>query len=211
MKKGLFITVEGIEGAGKSTAIQAVTEALDKSGTQHIITREPGGTPLAEEIRLLLLQPREEEVSSDTELLLMYASRSQLINHVIQPALDRGVHVVSDRFNDASFAYQGGGRNISREFIQLLDQWILHDLKPQLTLLLDLPVEIGLRRASKRGTTDRIEQETLAFFDKVRASYLQRAAKEPERFVIIDATEPEQQVRADIISTIQRLLQQYRI
>lgn len=206
MKKGLFITVEGIEGAGKSTAIQSVTEALDKTATEHIITREPGGTPLAEDIRHLLLKPRNEEVTSDTELLLMYACRSQLINTVINPALNRGVHVVSDRFNDASFAYQGGGRNISLEFIQLLDTWVLHDLKPELTILLDLPVEIGLQRASKRGAKDRIEQETLAFFEKVRASYLQRAANDPDRFIIIDATESPQQVRGNILSAIENLI-----
>ncbi len=209
MKKGLFITVEGIEGAGKSTAIQSVSEALNKTGTEHIITREPGGTPLAEDIRHLLLKPRDEEVSSDTELLLMYACRSQLINTVINPALSRGIHVVSDRFNDASFAYQGGGRDISLDFIKLLDKWVLHDLKPQLTLLLDLPVEIGLCRASKRGTKDRIEQETLVFFEKVRTSYLERAANEPDRFVIIDATEPPQKVRKDILSAIETLIKKY--
>jgi len=210
MKKGLFITVEGIEGAGKSTAIKSLTEALDKTATKHIVTREPGGTPLAEDIRNLLLTPRQETVTDDSELLMMYAARSQLINNVIIPSLNKGIHVVSDRFNDASFAYQGGGREISIDFIRLLDKKVLGGLKPQLTILLDLAVETGLKRASQRGAKDRIEQEKLSFFEKVRAVYLERARCEPERFIIVDASASPRQVKESILNAIEDLFEKFR-
>ncbi len=210
LQKGLFITVEGIEGAGKSTAIKSLTEALDKTATKHIVTREPGGTPLAEDIRNLLLTPRQETVTDESELLMMYAARSQLINNVIIPSLNKGIHVVSDRFNDASFAYQGGGREISIDFIRLLDKKVLGGLKPQLTILLDLAVETGLKRASQRGAKDRIEQEKLSFFEKVRAVYLERARCEPERFIIVDASASPRQVKESILNAIEDLFEKFR-
>ncbi len=209
MRQGYFITVEGIEGAGKSTALQSVRESLIKAGTKHLLTREPGGTPFAEEIRQLLLQTRSEKVVSETELLLMYASRVQHLEQLIKPNLDKGIHVVSDRFNDATFAYQGGGRGIDISRIQQLDDWCLNHFKPDLTMLLDLPVEIGLARATKRGEKDRIELEKLAFFESVRSCYLQRAAKEPNRFIVIDAMQTPKQVKQDILDTINRLLQSH--
>lgn len=204
--KGLFITVEGIEGAGKSTAIEAVMRILAENGTNPVLTREPGGTPLAEDIRQLLLANRTEKVSEKSELLLMYASRAQLIQEVILPTLNSGLHVVSDRFNDATFAYQGGGRKISLDAIRDIDHFVMQGLKPDLTLLLDLPVEIGLQRAGARGDKDRIEQEKMQFFEDVRSMYLKRASQEPDRFVTIDATQPKNQVKLAVLEAIENLL-----
>ncbi len=211
MKKGLFISVEGIEGAGKSTALEAVTESLLAAGTKHILTREPGGTPFAEEIRDLLLLPRQETVISETELLLMYASRIQHVEELIKPNLEQGIHVVSDRFNDATFAYQGGGREINMSKIEQLDQWCLDGFKPDFTILLDLPVEIGLERATKRGEKDRIEKEQLAFFDKVRSAYLALAAKHTQRFKVIDATQTPAAVKEKILDSINQLLANHSV
>lgn len=184
---GRFITVEGTEGVGKSTNIEYLCSLLDAQGIEVVLTREPGGTPLAEELRELLLAPREETVSEDTELLLMFAARAQHLENVIKPALGRGAWVVSDRFTDATFAYQGGGRGVNVEHIQALETIVQHGLQPDLTLLLDLDVETGLKRASKRSEPDRFEREKLAFFEKVRNTYLERASAEPERFAVIDA------------------------
>ncbi len=206
MKKGFFITVEGIEGAGKSTAIAAATESLKHSEIEYLLTREPGGTPFAEEIRQLLLEPRDEKVIRETELLLMYASRVQHVETLIKPTLEKGIHVISDRFNDATFAYQGGGRGISLQGINVLDHWCLENFKPDLTLLLDLPVEVGLDRATKRGAKDRIEEEKLEFFESVRATYLQRAKDDPERFAVIDANRTPEKVKKDIVNSITALL-----
>ena len=184
---GRFITVEGTEGVGKSTNIEYLCSLLDAQGIEVVLTREPGGTPLAEELRELLLAPREETVSEDTELLLMFAARAQHLENVIKPALERGAWVVSDRFTDATFAYQGGGRGVNVEHIQALETIVQHGLQPDLTLLLDLDVETGLKRASKRSEPDRFEREKLDFFEKVRNTYLERASAEPERFAVIDA------------------------
>ncbi|EAR59456.1 dTMP kinase [Neptuniibacter caesariensis] len=184
---GRFITVEGTEGVGKSTNIEYLCSLLDAQGIEVVLTREPGGTPLAEELRELLLAPREETVSEDTELLLMFAARAQHLENVIKPALGRGAWVVSDRFTDATFAYQGGGRGVNVDHIQALETIVQHGLQPDLTLLLDLDVETGLKRASKRSEPDRFEREKLDFFEKVRSTYLQRASAEPERFAVIDA------------------------
>jgi len=206
MSKGFFITIEGIEGAGKSTAIESVIQVLEKNGTHPVLTREPGGTPMAEDIRGILLANRSEEVSEKSELLLMYASRAQLIQEVILPSLNKGLHVVSDRFNDATFAYQGGGRKISLPFIEQIDRFVMQDLKPDLTILLDLPVEIGMQRAGQRGDKDRIEQEQYHFFEDVRNMYLKRAQAEPDRFLIIDATQSKHRVKSEVLKSIETLI-----
>ena len=203
---GRFITVEGTEGVGKSTNIDFLCRLLKKRGIEVVLTREPGGTPLAEELRELLLTPREEKVSQDTELLLMFAARAQHLENVIRPALERGAWVISDRFTDATFAYQGGGRGVSFTNIECLESLVQHGLRPDLTLLLDLPVEIGLQRASARSEPDRFEREKLAFFERVRGAYLQRAGAEPERFAVINAELAIQDVQQQIETAIVRFL-----
>ena len=203
---GRFITVEGTEGVGKSTNIDFLCRLLKKRGIEVVLTREPGGTPLAEELRELLLTPREEKVSQDTELLLMFAARAQHLENVIRPALERGAWVISDRFTDATFAYQGGGRGVSFTNIECLESLVQHGLRPDLTLLLDLPVEIGLQRASARSEPDRFEREKLAFFERVRGAYLQRAGAEPERFAVINAELSIQDVQQQIETAIDRFL-----
>ena len=191
---------------GKSTNIDFLCHLLHARGIDIVLTREPGGTPLAEELRELLLSPREERVSQDTELLLMFAARAQHIENVIRPALARGAWVISDRFTDATFAYQGGGRGVDEEHIRLLETLVQHGLHPDLTLLLDLDVEVGLMRASARSTPDRFEQEKVDFFSKVRQAYLQRAANEPERFAIIDASVALPDVQQQIASAVSQYL-----
>lgn len=205
-RTGRFITVEGTEGVGKSTNIDFLCRLLKEQGIEIVLTREPGGTPLAEELRELLLSPREERVSQDTELLLMFAARAQHIENVIRPALERGAWVVSDRFTDATFAYQGGGRGVDIQSIELLEKLVQHDLHPDLTLLLDLDVEVGLKRASARSAPDRFEQEKLEFFGKVRSAYLQRAENEPQRFAVIDAAVPLENVQQQISVALSRYL-----
>ena len=205
---GRFITVEGTEGVGKSTNIKYLCEFLRAQGIDVVLTREPGGTPLAEELRELLLSPREERVSQDTELLLMFAARAQHIENVIRPALERGSWVISDRFTDATFAYQGGGRGVDMENIRTLERLVQHGLHPDLTLLLDLPVEVGLKRASARSAPDRFEQEKLDFFEKVRGAYLQRAHDEPHRFAVIDASQDIPDVERQIDQALRGFLGQ---
>ncbi len=202
----VFVTLEGIEGVGKSTNLAFIRDWLRQQGHRVVETREPGGTPLAEEIRALLLQPREEAVDPDTELLLMFAARAQHVATVIKPALAAGKTVLSDRFVDASFAYQGGGRQLSIARIAALEQWLLGEFKPQLTVLLDLHPDIALARARARGEADRFEREQLAFFIRVRDTYLQRAAAEPNRFAIIDAGQPLVAVQADIAAVLGKRL-----
>ena len=184
---GLFITLEGPEGAGKSTNREYLAECLRARGLQVLLTREPGGTPLAERIRELLLAPAEEAMCADTELLLMFAARAQHLDTVIRPALRKGMVVLCDRFTDATYAYQGGGRGLSFERIGTLEDFVQGPLRPDLTLVFDLPVEVGLSRAAARGRLDRFEQEGRAFFEAVRKTYLQRAAAEPSRYRVIDA------------------------
>lgn len=189
MSRGRFITLEGIEGAGKSTLLQALTEVLQSRGIVVCATREPGGTPLAEDIRRLVLERRADGVPAATELLLMFAARAAHVAQRIEPALARGEWVLCDRFTDASRAYQGGGRGMSADSIEALAAIAHPHLIPDLTLLLDLPPEAGLRRARGRGTGgDRFEDEQLAFFARVRESYLQRARVEPGRIRVLDAT-----------------------
>lgn len=194
----MFITVEGIEGVGKSTAIATLVDLLSLQNQELCVTREPGGTGLGNKLRDLLLTKSEVSISMDTELLLMFADRAQHIASVIQPALNRGAWVLCDRFTDASYAYQGGGRGISEQRIAVLEQWVQGDLRPTMTLLLDAPETLALERVKKRSGLDRIEQETLAFFQRVRLTYLNRAAKEPERFYIIDASLSLPEVKAQL-------------
>ncbi len=186
--RGWFISLEGIEGVGKSTNLAFAADWLRKAGADLLLTREPGGTPLAEDIRALLLAPREETVTPEAEVLLVYAARAQHVAQVIRPALARGQCVLSDRFADASFAYQGGGRDLGMTRVQQLNDWLLGAFAPQLTLLLDLVPEVALARAAQRGEADRFEREQMPFFVRVRDAYLARAAADPQRFAIIDAS-----------------------
>ena len=194
-----FITIEGTEGAGKSTAMSCLKAWFESRSVTPIITREPGGTPLAEEIRNILLAHRDEAVAAKTELLLMYASRVQLTEGTIKPALMNGEWVISDRYNDASFAYQGVGRALGLDLLQTLDNWSLDGFKPGHTLFLDLPVNVGIQRAGQRGELDRFEREDIEFFERVRQGYLRRADNDPERFIVIDAAQSIEDVKQQII------------
>lgn len=185
--RGLFITLEGPEGAGKTTNRAYLAEQLQAQGFDVVLTREPGGTPLAEQIREILLAPHTETMSVDTELLLMFAARAQHLTQVIKPALAAGKIVICDRFTDATYAYQGGGRGLDCSRIAMLEQFVQGDLRPDMTLLFDLPVEDGMARAVARGKLDRFEQEQHDFFAAVRQSYLQRADNDPERFRLVNA------------------------
>lgn len=201
--KGLFITVEGGEGAGKSTQMKLIATWLSSKGRNVIQTREPGGTALAETLRAILLDKRNETLSSLTELLLMFASRAQHLAELIRPALINGDTVLCDRFTDATWAYQGGGRGLPPNEIAALEQLVHGDLQPDLTLLLDLPVEEGMGRAALRSESDRFERESLPFFERVRTAYLERAVAEPARFAVIDATGDVD----DVWEQIQRVLE----
>lgn len=207
VEKGCFITVEGTEGVGKSTNVQFVKNWLEGRGIEVIVTREPGGTPLAEELRNLLLTPRDEKVCQNAELLLMFAARAQHLSTVIKPALSRGAWVLCDRFTDATFAYQGGGRQMDTQPISQLEVLVQQGLSPDLTLLLDLPVEIGMARANARSAPDRFEQEKHAFFERVRQGYLDRAEAEPDRFSIIDAAPELADVQEQIAQVLQAFLE----
>ena len=196
--KGLFITVEGGEGVGKTTNLAFIADYLRASVIELVQTREPGGTPLAEQIRALLLQARDENVAPMAELLLMFAARAQHLERVVQPALDAGTWVLCDRFTDATYAYQGGGRQLDVGVIADLERLVQGNFRPDLTLLLDLPVAEGLARADARGELDRFEQEQLAFFERVRGVYLERARRFPEQFHVIDASGSLAQVQGSI-------------
>jgi dTMP kinase len=191
MKRGLLVTLEGGEGAGKSTVLAAIRRTLDDAGVIFRTTREPGGTPLGEALRALVLDPRFAGLCPETEVLMMFASRAQLVRELVQPALAAGEWVVSDRFTDASFAYQGGGRGLPSTFLDELERGAVAGVKPDRTFLLDVPPAVGLARIAGRDSgRDRMESESLAFFERVRAAYRARAAGEPERFVVIDASQP---------------------
>jgi len=188
MNKGRFITIDGVEGAGKSTQIDLICSYLQRKGIKVVRTREPGGTDVGEKIRSVLLDVDNQEMHSDTELLLMFSSRNELIQNKIIPALNNGSWVVSDRFTDASFAYQGGGRMLNLDRIAKLEEWVLGDFQPDLTLLLDISVEKGMTRIEARAAKDRIELEERAFFERVRSVFISRSEAFPKRIKLIDAS-----------------------
>jgi dTMP kinase len=206
MNRGRFITLEGSEGVGKTSNLVFMEQHLRAAGRDVVVTREPGGTPVGEQIRTLLLDPANQAMVSDCELLLMFAARAQHIQEVILPAVARGAWVLCDRFTDATYAYQGGGRGIDAARIAALETWVQGELRPDLTLLLDLPVEIGLARAGERGAPDRFEQEQRAFFERVRQAYLDQAAAQPRRYRVIDAGQPLEVVQAGIAVVLDEAL-----
>ncbi|KAA0696927.1 dTMP kinase [Halopseudomonas laoshanensis] len=206
---GLFITFEGPEGAGKSTNLQVFAQALNAAGCQPLLTREPGGTSVAERIRDVLLSHHEERMCSDAELLLMFAARAQHLHALIKPALDAGRVVISDRFTDATYAYQGGGRGIPVERIASLETWVQGELRPDITVIFDVPVEVGMARARARSELDRFEVEEQSFFEAVRNTYLSRAAAEPQRYRVIDASGDLQQVAAAMQPVINEVLERW--
>ena len=204
MQQGVFITLEGVEGAGKSTLMAYAAEYFAEKSREVIQTREPGGTKTGEQIREILLDSANVGVSDDTELLLMFAARMQHIDELIKPALASGKIVICDRFTDASYAYQGAGRGLDISRIQKLEDWVQQGLKPHLTLLFDLDVETGLRRANQRSEADRFEQEEISFFERIRACYLHRAENEPERFRIVDASQSFENVKQQIQTILEK-------
>ncbi|MDD5034781.1 MAG: dTMP kinase [Methylococcaceae bacterium] len=203
MTKGKFISLEGGEGVGKTTNLNFIRESLEARGKRVVVTREPGGTGLGERVRSLLLG--DEPIVAEAELLLMFAARAQHLRELIVPALESGAWVLSDRFTDASYAYQGGGRAVDAAFIASLEEHVQRGLKPDLTLLFDAPVAVGMARAKNRGGTDRFEAEDLAFFERVRGTYLQLAGYFPKRIRILDASRPLSEVQAEIASHLLRL------
>lgn len=204
--RGRFITVEGTEGVGKTSNIQFIHDCIAAKGIEVVSSREPGGTPLAEEIRELLLANRTESVDETAELLLMFAARSQHLHSKILPALNRGAWVLCDRFTDATYAYQGGGRGLSMDTISQLETLVQGNLRPDMTFILDIDVRQGLERASKRSAADRFENEQVDFFEQVRACYLSRAKAEPERYFIVDAGQSLPEVQQQIQSLLEPVL-----
>jgi dTMP kinase len=202
---GLFITLEGIEGLGKSTNLEFIAELCQQAGHDVVVTREPGGTPAAEAIREFILQRSHEDLSDLAELMLMFAARAEHLTGLIRPALARGATVICDRFSDASFAYQGGGRGLPMASIATLRDLVQNDLRPDLTILLDAPLEVSAARMAARDYQDRFEQEKLEFFGRVKQAYLDIARQEPARVKIVDADQPLEQVQ----KTIKQLLQQH--
>ncbi len=204
VSKGQFITLEGIEGAGKSTMLNFIAEQLGAAGSDIVVTREPGGTHVGEQLREILLDKSNEQLCDDAELLIIFAARAQHLKQVIEPALNSGKHVLCDRFTDASYAYQGGGRGINQERIAQLEDWVQQGLSPDLTLLFDLDVSTGLRRANKRGEADRFEQEQVDFFERIRQCYLDRAHAEPDRFCIIETDATMERVKEQIVDVLKK-------
>ncbi len=202
MNKARFITLEGIDGAGKSTQLPLIEAALKSRGIDYLMTREPGGTPLGEKLREILLH---QDMQPETEALLMFASRSEHLSQVIRPALERGTWVISDRFTDASFAYQGGGRGLDYEKLEMLEEWVHGGFQPDLTLLFDVPVEMARQRLMKNASLDRFEHERGTFFEKVRKAYLDRAARFPERFCLIDSSLPLEKINVKLEEIISML------
>jgi len=205
--QGRFITVEGVEGAGKTTHLPFIHARLIDAGLDVFNTREPGGTPLGEALRGLLLEPRDDPMASDTELLLMFAARAEHLDKAIHPALARGQWVLCDRFTDATYAYQGGGRGIEESRIAILEDWVQGTLRPDLTLILDVSVPIGMQRVHGRGGQDRFEQEDRAFFERIREGYLHRARRDPERYRVIDASGNIDDVQARLGKTLDQYLE----
>lgn len=206
MTRGKFITIEGAEGVGKTTSIAFIEAYFKQAGQNILLTREPGGTPLAENIRDLLLDARQTSMTDDTELLLMFAARAQHLGEKIIPALETGQWVICDRFTDATYAYQGGGRGMDKTRIASLEDWVQGDLRPDMTLLLDLPVAEGMQRANQRSAPDRFEQEQQAFFERVRARYLEMAKQAPARYRIIDASGTIDEVQSRIKAVLDELM-----
>ncbi len=207
MASGRFITVEGVEGAGKSTHLPFIRELLTDAGREVITTREPGGTELGESLRSLLLAPRGDPMAIDTELLLMFAARSEHLDRLIRPALTEGKWVLCDRFTDATYAYQGGGRRVPASRIATLEEWVQGDLRPDLTIILDVPVDIGMRRIRARSEQDRFEREDLAFFERIRNSYLEAARQGPGRCKVVDASGTIDEVRESLQDMLGEFLQ----
>lgn len=207
-KRGLFITLEGIEGVGKTTVLEFIADYLKKASIDFITTREPGGTPVAEQIRQVILHPDGEPINDKTELLLIFACRSQHFSDIIMPALSAGKWVVSDRFTDATYAYQGGGRGISDTHIQAMEQFVQNDTRPDQIILLDAPVALARERITARGSLDRIEQEKLDFFEKVREKYLARANADPAHYSIVDATQSIDDVVMAVSIILDKLVKQ---
>ena len=206
MKQGLFITLEGGEGAGKSTSASFMADYLRAQGKQVLLTREPGGTPVAEAIRSVLLDASLPAMTMETELLLMFAARHEHLQQKILPTLAQGTWVICDRFTDSSYAYQGYARGVDLPRIAQLEQWTQGDIRPDYVFVFDLPVEIGMARAKARSVADRFEQEQLAFFEKVRQGFLIRAAQSPERYPIIQAQQPLAQVQAQLQAQLAQIL-----
>ena len=205
MTKGKFITLEGIDGAGKSTQLAWIVELLQHAGLHTVLTREPGGTALGEQLRALLLD-KSMTMHPETEALLMFAARREHLDKVILPALAQGHWVISDRFTDASFAYQGGGRGLDTVKLEILEHWVQGVLQPDLTLYFDVPVEVGQQRVSQIKNVDRFEKEQADFFQKVRTAYLDRARQFPSRIKIIDSSQSLAEVKAEVEQTLQPLL-----
>lgn len=205
-KKGLFITFEGVEGAGKTTNIDFIANKITKSGQKILLTREPGGTKIGEAIREILISNDLPEMHPDTELLLMFAARSEHLKRKIIPALEQGMWVLCDRFTDASYAYQGAGRGLDLDKIQRLENMVQGTLRPNITFLFDLEAEIGLARAKSRGETDRFEQQHIDFFNRVRAKYLSIAKAEPSRFCLIEAQHDLETVQQQISKELDNIL-----
>ncbi len=206
-KMGKFITIEGTEGVGKTTNIEYIKQRLTEEGIDFVATREPGGTPLAEQIRTFLLTPHAEQMDPTAELLMIFAARAQHLCNVILPALRQGKWVLCDRFTDATYAYQGGGRQMDKACIQVLEQLVQQDLRPDAVILLDVPVEVGLTRAKARGTLDRFEREDIEFFERVRQVYLERA-RINKRYHVVDAGQSLEKVQAQLQGVLQLILSQ---
>ena len=201
---GQFITLEGTEGAGKSTNLLFIQEWLNTQGVEHIVTREPGGTEIGEAIREILLNKDYTAMHAETELLLMFAARAQHLKEKILPAIEAGKWVISDRFTDATYAYQGAARGMAFERIAEIEHWVQQGFFPHTTFIFDLPIEVGMARvASRGGETDRFEQEKHEFFEKVRSAYLKRAEMAPERYTVLDASQPLETVQANIVKRLQ--------
>lgn len=205
--QGRFITLEGVEGAGKTTALETLRQGLEGRGVTLRVTREPGGTGLGEAIRDLLLGHSHDGMAASTEALLMFAARAEHLDKLILPALARGEWVLSDRFTDASYAYQGAGRGLGQEAVARLEDWVQGDFRPDLTIVLDLPVEEGLRRAAGRGAPDRFESEAEDFFRRIRETYLERARRDPTRYRVIDAGQTLESVQAQLRETLRAWLE----
>lgn len=210
-ERGCLITLEGGEGAGKSTNLAYIADYLIGHGIELVCTREPGGTPLAEQLRQLLLAPRAELVAPTAELLMVFAARSQHLQEVILPALERGQWVLCDRFTDATFAYQGGGRGMPISRIEQLQQMVQGEFRPDVTLILDLPVDVGMQRARARAALDRFELEQLSFFSRVREAYLALASASPQRYRVIDASVSLERVQAAISCELDRFLRDHGV